>query len=161
MISKEVKWFCRDYTQIENYNEAINDNTQVWDCHHKKEIEEGKTCKQLKQEGLYYNRLPQELIFLTHEEHSKLHSLNMMEEHKMKISKSLTGKSLKDEHKYKISESCKGHIPWNKGIKGYKHSKETKEKMSKSAEKRNTKEYRRKMSELLKRYYENKKMLNV
>lgn len=31
-----VKRYCCDYISlIENYNKAIEDNTQIWDCHHK------------------------------------------------------------------------------------------------------------------------------
>ena len=60
MISnKHVKLFCKDFTQIENYNLAISDTTQIWNCHHRKEIDEQKSIKQLKQEGLYPNALIQ------------------------------------------------------------------------------------------------------
>ena len=39
MISEnQVKKYCReDISLIENYDKAINDKTQTWDCHHRKE----------------------------------------------------------------------------------------------------------------------------
>ena len=29
-----VKDFCKDYSNIDNYEEAVNDNTKTWVCHH-------------------------------------------------------------------------------------------------------------------------------
>ena len=40
-----------------------------------------------------------------------------------------SGKTHSKESRKKMSESLKGHIPWNKGKTGMKHSEETKEKM--------------------------------
>ena len=38
MISKEkVKRYCVDFTQIENYDVAISDNSKIWDCHNRLE----------------------------------------------------------------------------------------------------------------------------
>ena len=39
MISKRsAKAYCRDdISLIENYDKAIADKTQVWDCHHRRE----------------------------------------------------------------------------------------------------------------------------
>ena len=66
------------------------------------------------------------------------------EERKRNISKSNLGKKRTEEQKMRMSEVSKGRIPWNKGKKGVQaawnkgktgtqiHSKETKEKMSKS-----------------------------
>ena len=52
------------------------------------------------------------------------------EEHRRKMSESLTGRIISEEHKKKLSESLKGQIPWNKGkTELQKHSKETKRKM--------------------------------
>ena len=34
-----AKKFCKeDISKIENYDKAIADTTQVWDCHHRTEI---------------------------------------------------------------------------------------------------------------------------
>lgn len=136
MISKQVKWICRDYTEIENYNEAISDTTQIWTCHHKKEIEDCKNVKQLKEEGLYYNRPSEELVFLRRSEHIKLHRLNDSEE---------TRKKRIDNHV---------------GMKGKQHSEETKLKMSRNhvgmKGKHFSEEARRKMSEAHKKSFQNK-----
>lgn len=141
MISKGVKYYCcEDISLIENYNEAINDNTQTWDCHHKKEIDEKLTVKQLKELGLYFYRPSNELIFLTHDEHIKLH-----------------GNYMSKEIKNKISESNKGKSSWNKGITGYKNkpcSEETKLKISKANKGRKlTDEMKKKHSESMINYY--------
>lgn len=72
--------FCIDFTKIENYSKAALDSTQVWECHHRLEThykkggkwvrrDEDLTPEQLKAEGMYYDVSPEELIFLTHEEH--------------------------------------------------------------------------------------------
>ena len=69
---------CEDISLIENYKYAIEDTTQIWECHHRLEIQNGifKSDKELKSENLYYSRPASELIFLTHKEHKKLHSDN-------------------------------------------------------------------------------------
>ena len=37
MINEGVKKFCNeDISLIENYNKAISDSNQTWDCHHRK-----------------------------------------------------------------------------------------------------------------------------
>ena len=97
---------------IENYNLAVLDNTQIWCCHHRKEIDEHKTMQQLKQEGIYYDRPPEELIFLKRSEHQKLHQTGKVFsiEHKRKMSKVRKGRKLSDEHKKKISEAQKRRI---------------------------------------------------
>lgn len=129
MIKKNVKYFCKDFTKIENYEEAVRDTTQIWDCHHKREIDEGKSSKQLIQEGLYYDRPPEELIFLKTVEHKKLHGLNMTDEHKRRISNSLKGRVFSKEWKRKMSEAQKGE---KHPMYGKHHSEETKEKMRKA-----------------------------
>lgn len=106
MISKRhVKKFCAEgqIHLIENYKEAINDKTQTWDCHHRREIDENKSKQQLIDEDLYYDRPAEELIFLPHKEHTALHN---------KGNQNCKGKILSNEHKSKISESMLGK---NKG----------------------------------------------
>lgn len=125
MISvKHAYEYCKDYTKIENYNEALMDNKH-WECHHRKEIDEHKTTEQLIKEKLYYSRPPEELIFLPVDEHKRLHSLNMSVEHKQKISNSHKGIQLSEEHKKKLSEIKK----LKPSFKGKKHSEESKELM--------------------------------
>lgn len=74
MISKRyVKMFCcEDASLIENYEAAMN-SSEMWVCHHRKETDEHLSRDQLKAMGLYYNRPASELIFLTHQEHARLH----------------------------------------------------------------------------------------
>lgn len=74
MIPKTATAYCReDICLIENYELAVNDHTQVWHCHHRKETDEGLSRTQLIEMGLYYNRPASELIFLTEFEHHSLH----------------------------------------------------------------------------------------
>ena len=96
--------YCKDITKIENYSKAVLDTTQTWECHHRLEthyLEKGKwvrreqevSVEQLIEDGKYFDVPPEELIFLTHAEHSSLHKegKNLSEEHKRKISKTLKG----------------------------------------------------------------------
>lgn len=73
-----AKRFCsEDISLIENYHEAIADQTKMWDIHHRRECDENGrilfTKKQLKEMGLYFNRPASELIFVTRSMHCKLH----------------------------------------------------------------------------------------
>ena len=68
--------YCKeDISKIENYEKAITDSTQTWDCHHKAEILPcGRfSADMLIKYGLYYHRPANELIFLTHSEHARVH----------------------------------------------------------------------------------------
>lgn len=67
------KYCCEDISLIENYNEAINSD-EMWDCHHRLEIELNKSVQELKDLNLYFNRPADELIFLTKSEHIKIHN---------------------------------------------------------------------------------------
>ena len=40
MITKKIKEKCVDYWNIENYDKALNDQTQMWELHHRLEINE-------------------------------------------------------------------------------------------------------------------------
>ena len=121
-----AKSYCReDLSLIENYNEAVNDLTQTWDCHHRLEIQNEKTVlrSDLIKQGLYYHRPAEELIFLTHSEHITLHKRGK----KLTVPVWNKGKTgiYSEETKQKISNTLKGHIPWNKGKKmseAYKES---------------------------------------
>lgn len=67
--------FCKeDISKIENYEQALNDKSQCWDCHHRTEIWWNCTSQELIDNECYYHRPAKELIFLTHAEHSKLHN---------------------------------------------------------------------------------------
>lgn len=64
--------FCRHPELIENYEVAVADTTQTWECHHR--LESCFTQKFLKEMNLYYDVEPEALIFLTHKEHCKIDS---------------------------------------------------------------------------------------
>ena len=76
MIGEVGAWaFCKeDISLIENYEEAVNDKENVWDCHHRTEIWWDCDSKDLIDNECYYHRPAKELIFLTHAEHAKLHN---------------------------------------------------------------------------------------
>lgn len=77
----KVKRYCRDdITQIENYNKAINDNSQMWCCHHRDEvkvlpsgIKVYRSREELINNDRYYKCPANELIFLTEREHYNIH----------------------------------------------------------------------------------------
>ena len=73
---KKHHYLDGDESLIENYGKAIADTTQTWVCHHRRELEPNRmTIEDLKEQGLYWNRPPEELIFLTRSDHAKLHSI--------------------------------------------------------------------------------------
>ena len=135
------RYCCEDISKIENYEEALNDNTQTWDVHHRAEILPcGRfSYKTLKKHGLYWNVPASHLIFLSHGEHMRLHN---------------TGTSRSEETRRKVSEANKGK---GKG-KGHKISEETKRKISEAKKGRKlSEETRRKMAESHRRYLEKKR----
>lgn len=77
MVSvRQAKKVCKDYSQIENYEKAVADKTQTWHCHHRLELKcpvYKPKAKELIEYGLYYDRPPEELIFLNPQEHICLH----------------------------------------------------------------------------------------
>lgn len=149
MVGKNIKNFCDKPELIENYDKAIVDKTQVWECHHR--LEKFFSREWLIEHNDYYNVSPNELIFLTKSEHSSLHHKGKVvseeskkkmsevrkgrkykphsEETKKKMSLAQKGRKLSEEHKKKLSESHKGK----------KLSEETKIKMSESHKNKNKK----------------------
>ena len=119
---KNVKKFCKDdISLIENYDKAIADTTQVWDCHHRRETIFSKA--DLIEIREYYNRPACELILLTKTEHIRIHHLgkHRSEETCKKISDALSGKNNpmfgkhhSAEARKKMSELKKGKTPWVK-----------------------------------------------
>ena len=94
---KIVRTFCKDYTKIENYEEAINDTMQTWDCHHI--LGEILTRRQLLDHDFYYDVPPCMLKFLTRAEHISLHMKGE--------NNPLFGKHHSDETRRKMSEAAK------------------------------------------------------
>lgn len=133
MISNRIKRYCKDYKKIEGYEQAINDESQIWECHHRFETAVGLTKQQLIDCDLYYDRPSCELIFLTKNEHTKIHhkgkhipeeirqnmSKPRSEEHRKHIGEARKGKYHSDESKQKMSETLKGK---NKGKHRVYHS---------------------------------------
>lgn len=110
---RTIKRFCcEDISLIENYDLAINDKTQTWDCHHRLETELNLSVSELKSNNMYYDRPACELIFLTQSDHMSLHSngRKLSDETRNKLSESCKGRIVKEETRKKISESFKGHI---------------------------------------------------
>ena len=88
---RTLSLYCKDDPSlIENYEQAINDKTQTWHCHHRREKDYSRD--ELIARNEYYHRPADELIFLTPIAHAEFHQ---------------------DDHK----GWEKGHEPWNKGSK--------------------------------------------
>ena len=126
------KRYCKDYENIENYQKAKKDDFKGWHCHHRLETHNSDgerrlvdiSYKELKALGMYYNRPAEELIFLTESEHNAYNK----------------GKSKSAETRRKM----KG----NKNALGYKHSEETRKKMSEARKgKTKSEEHKKKLSE--------------
>ena len=74
--------FCRRPELIENYGLAVSDTTQMWPCHHRLETHNsdgerrivGLSKEELIALDMYYDRPPEELIFMTRKEHNVLHN---------------------------------------------------------------------------------------
>ena len=161
-----AKSFCRDdYTKIENYKEAVNDNTQTWELHHRNEFTlDGKfahTANELKEMNMYFKRPANELIFLTPSEHRRMHNMNMSDETRKRISDTLKGHSVTDESRLKMKMNG-GHTSY---WKGKKMPEEARKKMSDAKKgkagpmkgKHHSEETRRKISEASKKYQESKR----
>ena len=122
MICEETakKYCCEDLGLIENYELAINDTTQTWDCHHRGEILPcGRfSIDDLKKFGLYYKRPASELIFLTPFDHRQLHfkGIPLSEATKKAMSDAKKGVPLSEEHKKAIGKAHKG-VPLSEATK--------------------------------------------
>lgn len=114
MISKSITDFCKDYHLIENYEMAVNDKENMWICHHKNGILLNKSKEELDEMGLYYNRPPEEFIFLTKHDHKSLHNSNLRQETRDKLSAASSGekngmynKTHTEEARKKIGQKSK------------------------------------------------------
>lgn len=66
--------YCKeDISKIKNYDKAIADTTQIWECHNMTETWWNCSRKDMIENECYYDRKACELIFLTHAEHNRLH----------------------------------------------------------------------------------------
>lgn len=97
--------YCKeDPSLIENYDHAKADNFKGWVVHHRDEIRvlpSGmialRSVEDLIADGRYFHCPANELIFMKYADHLKLHSANIT-----------------DVHKSRISASCKGHATSDK-----------------------------------------------
>ena len=179
MISKRWlnKYCCEDISVIENYNNAITDKTQSWDCHHRLETHnsdgelrlESLTVEELKALNMYYNRPASELIFLTSSEHISMHGSVRTTEFRKNISNKLKGFKHSSNSKKKIADNKRGKHFYTNGVvnifdyecpegfrKGmiYYNEKEHSEKLSKALTGHKiSEEEKRKISETLKQRY--------
>ena len=159
-MEKVIEYCREDISLIENYDKAIADTTETWECHHRLEIQEGKTysMKELKALRLYYMRPACELIFLTKSDHSRLHAMNRSKEHKEKVKAAFAKMTVEEKKVFgvknkgntyrlgkKLSEETKQKIR-QKAI-GRKHSEETKLKCKTNLGKKFSEEHKRKISE--------------
>lgn len=155
---RNAQRYCKDdICRVENYDKAISDTAHTWDLHHRLELtidgELAHSRDELKRLGMYYNRPYFELIFLTKDEHRRLHNKgknnplygkSLSEETKQKLSESLNGKHRSEETRKKISESKKGEKNY---FYGKRHSEATRKKMSESHKGKSfTDEHRQKMA---------------
>lgn len=105
MISERgPKKFCSEPIEnIENYDKAVADTENVWDCHHRAEILPcGRyTMAQLQKHRMYWYRPASELIFLRHDVHTSLH-------HK--------GKILSEKTKHQMIESLRAESKLKKMV---------------------------------------------
>ena len=114
---KSLEKYCIDYKNIENYEEALKSPLR-YDLHHRLEISENKSASDLIAENLYYNRPPEELVFLAHGEHMRLHKANLSEETRQKISEAHKGKPGPRLGKHLSAETRKRMSIANKGKPG-------------------------------------------
>lgn len=108
-----AKNYCKkDISKIKNYDKAIADTTQTWDCHHMTETWWNCSKQDLIDNECYYGRKACELIFLTHAEHNRLHNKgkHYSEESREKMSEAKKGKIHSVETRKKMSESHKGKL---------------------------------------------------
>ena len=169
MINKYyAKRFCKeDISKIENYDKAVADTTQTWHCHHRTAIWWNCSKKDLIANECYYNRKACELIFLTPEEHKRLHNVNESDETRRKMSESHKGHKCNAETKRKISDANKGKIRSEEqrnnistSLKGRTLSEEHRRKIGEASKGRKhtiSEETRKKMSEARKKYLAKKK----
>lgn len=128
MNAKYYKRYCSSIELVENYELALKDNFKGWDCHHRLETHNSDgerrlvdiSSKELIDLGMYWDRPPEELVFMRRREHTTLHNVNVTR--CQRISKSKIGIPRSEETKRKVSETRK--------VRGIKPSLEQRMKQS-------------------------------
>lgn len=116
---KRVKQYCKDpINLIENYQAAISDLTQMWVCHHRKEIDLDLTYKELIELNIYYQVPASDLIFLTRSDHTTLHHQTpkrkeQLRERMLGEDNPMRGKQHTQETRKKLKEKRKFRIGKN------------------------------------------------
>ena len=129
-----LKYYCKDYENIENYDKALADNFKGWDCHHRLETHNSDgerrlvdiTRDELKALDMYYDRPASELIFIKHSEHQFLHQKGRKrsDEAKNKMSEAWDyNKHFTEEARRRMSEAAKGKNIWSKGMHWFNNGK--------------------------------------
>ena len=141
MINRHAQGFCsEDMSLIENYQEALADQNETWDCHHRLEIVLDGTGihvtskRELIEKGLYYNRPASELIFMREKDHMKMHGImNCAGD-----GNPMYGMRHSQESREKISRTRLERIAQGliKPRRGFRQSEETCEKISQKAKER-------------------------
>ena len=118
MFNKKLpyKCYCDTPELIENYEKAIADSTQTWECHHR--FEALFTRQELIKYNWYFNVEPSCLIFLTPTEHKRIHKVNKTTWNSKKVLCIETGEifesTLLAERKTGVSQSTISRVCNNK-----------------------------------------------
>ena len=160
------KFCCEDISNIENYDKAIADKENMWDCHHRLEIQGPfRNSKELLIRcGVYYNVPASQLIFLREDEHIRLHHCgnsywlgkHHTDKTKRILSEQKSGSKNPSYGKHPSEETLRKRSLALKG-KRHLHSEAAKLKMSKSHKgktpwnkgRKMTDEYKKKLSQNL------------
>ena len=124
--TRYLEKYCTDYQNIQNYEDAVKSPLR-YDLHHRREISENKSRKQLIAENLYYHRPPEELVFLEHGEHMRLHNAGKHPSTETRQRMSNAKKNMSEETKRKMSDAKKGEKSY---MYGKPKSAETRQKIS-------------------------------
>ena len=128
MSIRREDYCCESLELVENYAAAKADNFAGWCIHHKLEIKKDGTrvsVQELKDQGLYFGRPAEELVFMRCCEHATLHHKGkaISAETLQKMSEAQKGKHHSAETRQKMSKSLKGKHWWNNGV-SCKYSRE-------------------------------------
>lgn len=117
MISSDKRhamlWCAEPIENIENYDKALADKSQLWVCHHRLELHPDGSLRftrdSLKKLGLYEHRPASELIFMPYNVHSSMHNKADKEAHTfLGEHNPMYGQHHTEETRKKISVAKKG-----------------------------------------------------
>ena len=156
---RNVRRYCYEPEHIENYDKAVADIEQMWDCHHRVETIMNCGKRELIAKGAYWHRPAHELVFLTKAEHRRIHSQQCVGrrhtcEAKRKMSDAQRGKHISPATRSKLSDALKGrHLTEEhrrkiaESHKGITHTAESRRKMSESQRGKNHPNFGKHLSE--------------